>query len=131
MYFSFCCLSLYILFFFRAVPAACGSSQARGQIGAAAASLHHSHSNIRSRPHLQPTPQLMAIPVDPLSEARDQTHILMDTNQILNLLNHNGNSLLVYFILQMGTEHKNIKNDFLISPLKGILSFFLICDGYF
>ena len=33
------------------------SSQARGQIGAAAASLHHSHSNTGSEPHLQPTPQ--------------------------------------------------------------------------
>ena len=28
------------------------SSQARGRIGAAAASLHHSHSNMRSKPHL-------------------------------------------------------------------------------
>ena len=30
--------------FFRAAPAAYGSSQARGGNGAAAASLHHSHS---------------------------------------------------------------------------------------
>ena len=30
-----------------------GSSQARGQIGAAAVSLHHSHSNTGSEPHLQ------------------------------------------------------------------------------
>ena len=29
-----------------------GSSQARGQIGATAAGLHHSHSNARSEPHL-------------------------------------------------------------------------------
>ena len=28
----------------------------------AAASLHHSHSNAGSEPHLQPTPQLMAVP---------------------------------------------------------------------
>ena len=27
-----------------------------------------------------------------LSEARDQTHILMDTSQVLNLLRHSGNS---------------------------------------
>ena len=34
------------LFLFTAAPMACGSSQSRGQIGAAIASLHHSHSNI-------------------------------------------------------------------------------------
>ena len=47
-------------FLFRAAPAACGSSQARGQSGAAAAGL--SHNNKGSEPHLQPTPQLMAMP---------------------------------------------------------------------
>ena len=30
--------------------------------------------------------------LNPLSEARDRTCILMDTSQILNLLSHNGNS---------------------------------------
>ena len=30
--------------------------------------------------------------LNPLSETRDQTHILMDTSLVLNLLNHNGNS---------------------------------------
>ena len=35
-----------------------GSSQARGQIGAVIAGLHHSHSSARSKPHLRPTPQL-------------------------------------------------------------------------
>ena len=39
---------------FRVKPVACGSSQARGQIGA------HSHRNTRSKPHLWPTPQLRA-----------------------------------------------------------------------
>ena len=36
--------------------------QARGQIRAAAAGLHHSHghSNVQSEPHLRPTPQLRA-----------------------------------------------------------------------
>ena len=37
-----------------------GGSQARGGIGAVATGLCHSHSNIRSEPHLQPIPQLMA-----------------------------------------------------------------------
>ena len=30
--------------------------------------------------------------VKPLSETRDETHILMDTSWVLNLLSHNGNS---------------------------------------
>ena len=40
------------------------SSQARGQIRAAAASLSHSnsHNNTRSKPHLRPIPQLEATP---------------------------------------------------------------------
>ena len=42
---------------FRAALAAYGSFQARGQIRATAVSLYHSHSNTRSGPHLQPTPQ--------------------------------------------------------------------------
>ena len=38
------------------------SSQARGQIGAVATGLPHSHSNARSKLHLQTTPQLSAMP---------------------------------------------------------------------
>ena len=38
--------------FLRTVPAAHGSSQARGGIEAAAAGLRHSHSNARFKPHL-------------------------------------------------------------------------------
>ena len=58
----------YFLFFvfslFRAASAAYGGSQARGLIGAVATSLHHSHSNVRSKPRLWPTPQLTAM-LDP------------------------------------------------------------------
>ena len=39
-----------------------GSSWARGQIGATAAGLLHSHNNVGSKQHLQPKPQLMATP---------------------------------------------------------------------
>ena len=39
-------------FFFMSVPAAYGSSQARGQTGVITASLHHRHSNARSELHL-------------------------------------------------------------------------------
>ena len=63
-------LPSFLFFFlsclFRAEPVAYGSSQARGRIGAAAAGLHHNHSNSRPEPHLQPTPQLTAMP-DPLT----------------------------------------------------------------
>ena len=58
-------LSLSLFFFFllfRAAPAADGSSQVRGPIGAVAASLRHSHSNVGSEPCLWPTPQLTATP---------------------------------------------------------------------
>ena len=61
--------SLFLLF--RAAPAAYGVYQARGQIGATAAGLHYHHSNIRSEPCLQPTPQFTATP-DPLPTERDQ-----------------------------------------------------------
>ena len=59
------CLPLTAFFFFsllRGTPAAHGSSQARGRMGAAAAGLHHSHSNTGSQPLLRPTPQLTASP---------------------------------------------------------------------
>ena len=59
------------LCFFMATPAAYGSSQARGQIGAAAAGLRLSHSNPGSGLRLQATPQLMAMP-DPQSPMPDQ-----------------------------------------------------------
>ena len=50
------------LLFLWAAPTAYGGSQARGRIGAVAAGLHQSHSNVGSEPRLQPTPQLMATP---------------------------------------------------------------------
>ena len=77
---------LFVCFHFRKTPAAHGSSQARGQIGAAAAGLQHSHCNARSKPHLWHTLQLASCQIlNPLREARDQTHILMDTTWVLNL----------------------------------------------
>ena len=52
----------FLSFFVRAAPTAYGGSQARGRIGATAAGLYLSHSNAGSELHLQPTPQLMAVP---------------------------------------------------------------------
>ena len=55
---------LFSLFFFlsTAAPTTYGGSQARGQIGAAAAGLHHSYSQARSETLLEPTLQLAAKP---------------------------------------------------------------------
>ena len=51
-----------VVFFLRATPAAYGGSQARGPIGTVATGLQHSnsHSDTRSEPHWQPTPQFTA-----------------------------------------------------------------------
>ena len=83
----------FFLFFFfppRPTPAAYGSSLAKGQIGASAAGLHHSHSNKRSELHLQRTLQLGQCQI--INPLRDQTLILMDTSWVLNPLSQNGNS---------------------------------------
>ena len=54
-------LLLFLSFcLFRAAPVA--YSQARGRIGAVAAGLRHSHSNVGSEPHLGPTRQVTAMP---------------------------------------------------------------------
>ena len=74
--FNFFCL-------FRATPMSYGDAQARGQISAVAAGLHHSHSKARSEPCLRPTPQFTECWIlNPLSEARDGTCVLMDPSQI-------------------------------------------------
>ena len=85
--------SLFFFFLFRAAPSTFGSSQARGRIGAAAAGLHHSRCNVGSKPRLQPTPQLRATQVlNPLSEARDGTQVLVNSSRVHNRLSHDGNS---------------------------------------
>ena len=53
---------LFFAFFSGGAPVAYGGSQARGEIGAVAVGLHHSHGNTRSNLRLRPTPQLMATP---------------------------------------------------------------------
>ena len=55
-------LKLFFFFFSRATPVAGGGSQARSQIGAVAASLRHSHSNMGMELRLRPTRQLTATP---------------------------------------------------------------------
>ena len=81
-----------------ATHAAYGSSWVRGQIRAAAedyatATAILDPSHICSLNHSFWQCQIL----NPLSEARDQTHILMDTSQVLNLLSHSGNSCATHF----------------------------------
>ena len=70
-FFFFFCL-------FRASPTAHGGSQARSRIGAIAASIHHSHSNVgfRATSATYTTAHNNAGSFDPLSKARDWTCIL-------------------------------------------------------
>ena len=70
-------------FLFRAAFAAYGISQAKGQIGAVVAGLHHSQamwdlSCICSLYHSSWQRQIF----NTLSEVRDQTHVLMDTSWV-------------------------------------------------
>ena len=55
-------LLTYLFAISWAAPAAHGGSQARGRIRAIASGLRQSHSNVGSKPHLRPTPQLTATP---------------------------------------------------------------------
>ena len=77
----YCCCCCFV--FFRATPMAYEGSQARGWIRAAAAGLCHSHSNAGSElvynlHHSSWQCQIL----NPLSQARDRTCILMDVSQI-------------------------------------------------
>ena len=56
--------NFYVFCLFRATPAACWGSQARGWIGAVATGRCQSHSNLGLALRLQPTPQLRAM-LDP------------------------------------------------------------------
>ena len=48
--------------------------------------------------------------LNPLSKARDQTHILMDTGQVLNPVNHNGNSL--FLSIPIGIIYLFVRKEF-------------------
>ena len=97
----FCCCFVFVFVFvfglFRAERAAYGSSQARSRIRThvlishsslpplPGCSLYHSHGNVGSEPglcvcNLHHSSRKCWI-LNPLSEARDQTCVLMDTSQ--------------------------------------------------
>ena len=78
---SFFFFFLFLFLLFRVACEASGSFQARGQIGAAAASL--CHSNMGSEPCLRPTPKLRAMPVShPTEGGQGLNYILMDASLI-------------------------------------------------
>ena len=79
---------------------ASGGFRATGLTGAAASGLHPSYSNARSRPCLQPTPQLMAKP-DPGPTEQGQGLNLQPHGSYsdLFLLPHDGNSHTLFFKL--------------------------------
>ena len=81
--FLVCVFWVFFFLLFRAAPMAYVSSQARGRIEAIAACLCHSHSNKGSEPclQLQHSSQQPGI-LNPLSEARDETRILMDPSRV-------------------------------------------------
>ena len=86
----------FLTFFplFTATPWSYGSSWARGRIGAATV-VYTTATAILDLSHIfELHLQLAAMWIlNPLSEARDQTCILMRLCQVLNLLSHNENSL--------------------------------------
>ena len=99
-----------IIFLFGLHTAEYGNSQVRGQIGAAAVSLCHSHSTVGSKPCLQPTPQLTAMPDPrPLSKARDRTWIFMGTSWICSSCAEMETPLIMYFSWTW-YRHKNWKS---------------------
>ena len=79
-------------FFLKAAPAAYGSPQARGQITAAGASLHRSHSAPQDPSRvcdLHHSSRQCWI-LNSLSETRDRTCVPVDTGWVLNPPNHTG-----------------------------------------
>ena len=72
-------------FFFRAAPTAYGSLQARGRIGASAAGLHHNGGSKLHICDLHHSSWQCRI-LNPLSESRDRTCILVDPSLIIGFI---------------------------------------------
>ena len=83
----------FFLFVFTAAPAAYGSSQVRGESGAVAAGLHHSHGTPRSKLHLFPMSQLVALPdLQPTERGQGPNLHPHGLYWVVNPLSHKGNS---------------------------------------
>ena len=93
------CFVFLFLCFFRAAPEAYVSSQTRGWTGATPAGLLLSHSNAGSKLGLWPIPYSWQCQIlNPLSDSRDQTHILRYKLDSF-LLCHNGNSVFLLVLV--------------------------------
>ena len=90
-------------FLFRAAPGAYGSSQARGQIqlpAHARATAIQDPSHVCNLHHSSRQCWIL----NPLSEARDQTQILVDASWVHNLLSHSWNSSVPSYFTLMATQ---------------------------
>ena len=73
-----CLMSARLIYFIWAGASTLhGDSQARGQVRAIVAGLHHSYSNTRSKLYVRPTPQLRATPDPWLSERGQGSHCVL------------------------------------------------------
>ena len=95
-------VNLLLFFLFQAASVTSGSSQARGRIGVAAEAYATAMAvlNLSCICDLCHSSQQCWI-LNPLTEAGDWTHILMDTSWILNLLRHKGNFLIHFLTRQI------------------------------
>ena len=91
----------FFFFFFTAASVAYGSSQARSRIRDVAAALHHSQGNSGSKAPSAAAAHGDAQILNPLSEVRDPTCILMDTSWVLNPLNHNAEPKVLDFCISL------------------------------
>ena len=133
LHFYFLILLLFIFLSFcliGAVPVAYGGSQARGLIEAVAASLHQSHSKTRSelRLRLYHSSQQCQI-LNPLSEARDWTCILMVPSQI-HFHCTNGNSCCCIFKLRW-TSYSIEMHHFKVHNSLGFHVFTVLCNYHY
>ena len=97
-------LFIYLFMLFRALPMAYGSSQAGGQIRAAAASLYHSQSNMGSSRicNLHHSTQQHQI-LNPLIKGRNWTHVLMDTSQVRYCWATTGTSAFIFWVMDINS----------------------------
>ena len=116
----------FIFLLFRAAPMAYGSSQARVELGATAAGLHHSHSSEGSEPHLQPTPQLSSTP-DPWPTERGQGLNTHPHGYQLDLfpLQHSRNAhiIVLFWKIQLTLEQHGVWGSDCLNSQKSLYNF--------
>jgi len=104
--------SLFLFYLFRATPTTYGCFHARGLIRASPASLHHSHSiaGLNCVCYLHHSSQKHQI-LNPLSETRDQTHILMDTSQVCDYCTTKGTPAASLILVVWGNYFQTLQQE--------------------